>query len=162
MRKNLKLGLLVAFLLAVVSLPAAAAPSATRSGDSKVEVIRLTSITVQEADLDLGEPGESLGDQFVFTDDLFRGGEKVGILGVVCTGVRSEPDSSSIQCVGTAELPKGQITVQGLITFSEATEGEPFEIAITGGTGKYRTAHGVVTIREVSETEEILTFRIIR
>jgi hypothetical protein len=161
MRKNLKLGLLVAFLLAVVSLPAAAAPSATRSGDSKVEVIRLISMTVEEVNLDLGEAGDSLGDQFVFTDDLFRGGEKVGILGVVCTAVRAEADAFSIQCVGTAELPKGQITVHGLITFSEATEGEPFEIAITGGTGKYRTAHGVVTVTE-GETEDQLKFLIIR
>ena len=161
MRKNLRLGLLVAFLLAVVSLPAAAAPSDTRSGDKKVEVIRLTSITVEEVDLDLGEPGDSLGDQFVFTDDLFRGGEKVGILGVVCSAVRITADAFSIQCVGTAELPKGQITVQGLITFSEATEGQPFELAITGGTGRYRTAHGVVTVEE-GETEDRLTFQIIR
>jgi hypothetical protein len=34
-----------------------------------------------------------------------------------------------------AELPKGQITIQGLVTLPEATEGEPVRVAITGGTG---------------------------
>jgi hypothetical protein len=161
MRKNLKLGMLVAFLLAVVSLPAAAAPSDTRSGDKKVEVIRLTSITVEDVDLDLGEPGDSLGDQNIHTGDLFRGGEKVGILGVVCTTVRADADAFSFLCVGSAELPKGQITIQGLITFTETAE-EPFEIAVTGGTGKYRTAHGVLSIRQIGLPEEHLTFKIIR
>ena len=165
MRRRFPLGVLVILVLAVVSLPAASASSsqARSSGDEDdVQVIRLTSVTVDEADVDVGEPGDSLGDYFVFTDDLFRDGEKVGILGVVCTAVRSEPEAFAIHCVGTAQLPRGQITVQGLVTFSEATEGEPVRVAITGGTGRFRTAHGVLTIREVSETEDRLTFRVIR
>ena len=70
--------------------------------------------------------------------------------------------SFTFRCIATAELPRGQITTQALLTFSEETEGKPEEFAITGGTGRYRTAHGEVIVREVSETEDSLTFRIIR
>ena len=117
---------------------------------------------MQEAEIDLGEPGESLGDQFVTSSDLFRGDKKVGVDGVVCTLVRLEPMvSATAECVATAEFRKGQITVQGLLTFTEETEGEPFRLAITGGTGKYREAHGELKVVEVSETESRLTFKII-
>ena len=81
---------------------------------------------------------------------------------MVCTTVRAEADAFSFLCVGSAELPKGQITIQGLITFTKETAEEPFEIAVTGGTGKYRTAHGVLSIRQIGLPEEHLTFKIIR
>jgi hypothetical protein len=166
MRSKFRLGALVALLLAVPITVASASSSSGGSGDRgkrSVEIIRVTEMTVQEAGIDLGEPGDSLGDQFVFSGDLLRNGEKVGIDGVVCTIVRLEPMvSATSQCVATAELPKGQITAQGLLTFSEEAEGEPFRLAITGGTGKYRTAHGEVIVKDVSETESRLTFVIIR
>ena len=166
MRNRFRVSAVVALLLALPITVASASSSGGDSGDRgkrSVEVIRVTEVVVQEAGIDLGEPGDSLGDQFVFSGDLFRGGEKVGIDGVVCTIVRLVPMvSATAQCVATAELPKGQITVQGLATFSEETEGEPFRLAITGGTGKYRTAHGEVIVQDVSETESRLTFKIIR
>jgi hypothetical protein len=56
--------------------------------DDRFTVVRVTAVTVQEAGLDLGDTGDSLGDEFVFSDDLFSGGRKVGIDGVVCTLVR--------------------------------------------------------------------------
>ena len=116
----------------------------------------------KEVEIDLGEPGGSLGDQFVNSGDLFRAGEKVGIDGVVCTLVRLEPMvSATSQCVATAELPKGQITVQGLLTFTEETEGEPSFLAITGGTGTYREAQGEPKVDQISETEAQLTFKIV-
>jgi hypothetical protein len=80
MPKKLRLGGFAALLLALLRLPAAAAPSAARSSDDgDVDVIRVTEITVQDNSLDLGESGDSVGDEFIFSGDLFRGGEKVGI-----------------------------------------------------------------------------------
>jgi hypothetical protein len=161
--RKLRLGGVAALLLAVVSLPAAAAaPSAVQSSDNgDVEVIRVTAVDVQDTFLDLGEPGESLGDESVFSQDLFRQGEKVGTAGVVCTLVRLEPMvSATAQCVATAELPRGQITLQGLLTFTDGPS--TFRIAITGGTGRYRTTHGVAIVEEATETEDRITFRVIR
>jgi hypothetical protein len=164
MRTKLGIGLLILLALAILALPAASAPSpaGSRDDDDEVEVIRVLATIVQEADLDLGEEGESVGDQFVFSEDLSRHGERVGISGATCTLVRLEPVSATVQCLATAELAKGQITAQGLVTFSEETEGEPFRLAITGGTERYKEAHGQVTVVEVSETEARLTFHIIR
>ncbi len=163
MRRKLPLGVLVILVLAVASLPASASSSQAGSSagdEKKVEVIRLTAVTIQETELDLGEPGESLGDQLIFTEDLFRDGKKVGIDGGVATVVRFEPNVSlTLQFVATVELPKGEITVQGLHTFTE--EDEPQKFAITGGTGRYKTAHGVLTVVQ-TETGARLTFRVIR
>ena len=76
--------------------------------------------------------------------------------------MREDPGVSfTLQCVVTAELPKGQIAAQGLVTFLAATE-EPSTVAITGGTGRYRTAHGELTLREITDTVDSLRFRIIR
>ena len=165
MRRRFSLGVLVILVLAVVSLPAASASSSqagsAAGGENDVEVIRVTSMTVQDESLDFGEQGDSLGDQFIFSDDLFRQGEKVGIAGGVATLVRLEPRvSATLQFVATAELPRGQITVQGLATFTDGPS--TFRLAITGGTGRYRTAHGVLIVEEISETEDRLTFRVIR
>jgi hypothetical protein len=162
MRRRLPFGVLAIVVLAVVSLPAAASPSASRSSDDNgVEVIRVTEKTVQDATLDLGEPGDSLGDQFIFGNDLFRHGKKVGTDGGIGTIVRLEPmASATLQFVATAQLPKGQITVQGLVTFTDGPS--TFKLAITGGTGRYSTAHGVLIVDQTSDTKALLTFRVIR
>ena len=165
MRRRFSLGVLAILALAVVSLPAASAsssPAASSAGEGKkVEVIRVTEVIVQDAFLDLGEEEDSLGDYFVFSGDLFRKGEKVGSDGGTGTIVRLEPMvSATLQFVATAELPRGQITVQGLVTFTDGPS--TFRLAITGGTGRYRTAHGVLIVEQISETESRLTFRVIR
>jgi hypothetical protein len=151
--------LFVVFVLALVlggiSLVSTAAGGGGRH-DPKTLVIDLTTRTAQEADLDLGATGPSIGDRFVFSDDVFRGGQKVGITGGECTAVRSnpnpvpsgqEPTSVTVNCVATIQLPEGQVALQGLVTFSEAA-GPSFTIAVTGGTGAYRTAHGQATVTE--------------
>jgi hypothetical protein len=55
-----------------------------------------------------------LGDQFIFRNDLSRAGKKVGIDGGVCTLVGLEPMvSATLQCVATAELPRGRSRCKG-------------------------------------------------
>jgi hypothetical protein len=154
--------LVVAAVLGAVSLASAgdAAPRAAQQ-----EIIDLTSTTVQSADLDLGTPGFGVGDRFTFADDLMRDGAAYGSLGGECLFVRIEPDplppdtepeSVTANCVVSAQLPDGQITVQGLVTFT----GEPFTLAVTGGTGPYREAAGEVQVTEVSETESLIQLRL--
>jgi hypothetical protein len=58
--------------------------------------------------------------------------------------------------VATLRLRGGQITLQGLITFNN----DPFTVAITGGTGRYRGASGEMRVRSVSDTKEIYTVRL--
>jgi type II secretory pathway pseudopilin PulG len=161
--RKLSLAAVIALVLAVasVTLASASASSDTQTSDTKsTQVIHLVARTVQDANLDLGEPGDSLGDQFIFSDDLFRGGRKVGHDGGVCTLVRLVPRvSATLQCVITLSLPTGQITIQGLPTFADGPGS--FLFAITGGTGAYKTAHGQVKVVEVSDVEARLTLFLI-
>jgi hypothetical protein len=126
--------------------------------DDNGDVIRLTSRTVSDGDIDLGETGPSTGDRFFFAEDLFRGGEKVGDSGGECVIVRVEGETGTGNCVATLRLPGGQITLQALITFAEGNP--PFTVAVTGGTGRYRDADGEATIETVSETEDRFTIRL--
>lgn len=75
----------------------------------------------------------------------------------------SKDFASTFHCNGINSLPGGQITAAGLVSYGSTEEfrAEPYFFAITGGTGKYRTAHGEIKIQERSPTEAELTFRII-
>jgi len=116
-------------------------------------VIRVLSTNTEESFLDLGDSGTSLGDEFVFTSHLTRHGASVGHTGVVCTVTSAAREET--QCVGTAWFDKaGQITIQGLL----AGEPEVFSFAITGGTGAFEGADGTLVVKELSDTEELLTF----
>jgi hypothetical protein len=162
--------LALALTVGVVSLVPTAA-GAKRHG-KKVQILNLTTRTAQEAELDLGATGPSVGDRFVFSDNVFRGNQQIGILGGECIFVRLEPNpvpqgqeptSAVVNCVVSVQLPKGQLTVQGLVTFSEQS-GDRFTLAITGGTRAYRTAHGQATITtsEDENAPEGLRLKIIR
>lgn len=171
MRKKLKLGVVVGLLLAVASVAVAAASSSSSNGqsgsddDGRTTVLHLVGREVASTFLDLGDPDFNQGDQFVFTNDLFRSGTKIGEDGGWCVVTRlTAAGAATFKCVGSNDLPGGQITVQGLVTYDpgEEIKEEPYFFAITGGTGRYKTAHGQVKIEEVSGEELRLTFRIIR
>jgi hypothetical protein len=58
-------------------------------------------------------------------------------------------------------LSDGQITVQGVFTLSSSGPGD-ITLAITGGTGRYRTAQGFVHAVNASATDTQLTVHLIR
>ena len=120
-------------------------------GDRKVRVV---STITEEAFVDVGEHDFSLGDMFVFTSKLTKHGKKVGHAGVVCTTTSVVREES--QCLGTARLRRGQITIQGLL----AGERDVFKFAITGGTGAYEGAEGTLVVEVISDTKDILTFHL--
>lgn len=162
----MRLKLSIVAILVVVLAAGGGALASTNGTSAKAanQTFTLFATTVQSADIDLGEPGFSLGDQFVFADDLAEaeGGPTIGTDGGVCTVVRIDEHSGAVtvQCVVTGELHGGQITVQGLVTFAEDAPGT-FVLAVTGGTGAYKNVRGQVTVEEISETEAILTFELI-
>jgi hypothetical protein len=160
MSRKLHLGAAVALPFAAAGVLAASAASS--SDESPGQIIDVVAKQAQEDTfLDLGETGFSAGDQIVFTNDLFEGGMKVGEDGGTCTVVRMAAEGAfTVHCAGTNSLPGGQIAVQGLITVSPDTEGQPFHLSITGGTGRYRRARGQVVGVDASETEMRLRFEL--
>lgn len=124
--------------------------SANASDDD--DVIRLLSKTVVDEYMDLGATGESVGDQLVFSDDLYMDGDLVGTLDGTCTFTRVVVNvSAMVNCTVTLTLPDGQITLQGAIRFEETTD--RFTVAITGGTGDYNEAQGEVKVRFINDTD---------
>jgi hypothetical protein len=146
--------LLAVAALAVGSVgPATGQGGADRHGDGS-QTVQVLSTNTEEAFVDVGKTDFSLGDSFVFTSKLTKHGHKVGHTGVVCTITSTAREES--QCVGTASLRRGQITIQGLL----AGEPEVFDFPITGGTGAYEGAEGTLVVREISDTKELLTFHL--
>jgi hypothetical protein len=93
---------------------------------------------------DLGEVGPSAADVIVFHDTLFQNGREVGHEVGSCVLV--EPSGLS-NCSAV-------VTLDGRGTISFAFENAPppeKTLAITGGSGKYRTAHGDGSFRESGE-----------
>jgi hypothetical protein len=167
MRMKSAVALVAALALAVGVVTLASADTNGSSDDNGGKVFKIFEHEDQTDSVDVGAPGPSLGDQFVFSSTLLRreGGARIGTDGGVCTFVRFEQNSStaSAHCVATLSLEGGQITLQGLATFSlTATTNPPFDVAITGGTGAYAGAGGYVHIEEISESDSILTIHLQR
>jgi hypothetical protein len=165
MRVKLAVAAICAVGLAVGGVTLASAHPTGSSDDHGTQVFTVFTVTVQSESLDLGPQGFSLGDQVVFADDVYdhKGGTKIGTDGVVCTVVRvtdAATGSGTAQCVATAQLADGQITVQGFNSFTGDELPAPFQLAITGGTGAYANARGQVTVEELSETEANITLEL--
>jgi hypothetical protein len=147
-------------VVAVLALASGAAGPAVGSGDAgdsaRHRTISVISINTEEAFVDVGKKDFSLGDAFVFHSKLVRHGHRVGHTGVVCTITSAAHEES--QCVGTARFRGGQITIQGLL----AGEPETFVFPVTGGSGAFEGAQGVLQVRELSGTRERLTFHLSR
>jgi len=153
-----RLGILGA-VIAVVALvvgavsPALGSPShgsasASSGHAGKQQTIRVLAVFTEfDANIDLGAPGLSLGDEVVFSGNLLRHGEQVGRVGVVCTFVSTaNADRVEAQCPTTSILPGGQITTQGTIVNRSLN----FTLPITGGSGQFQGAGGQVVSRDVS------------
>jgi hypothetical protein len=125
------------------------------------ERLRLVAVISQEDFIDLGDPGTSLGDQLVFSETLRKDGRDVGMSGGVCSITHAVPpyDVVTLQCLVTLSLGRGQITLQGLIEVQSEDDFGPFELAITGGTGKFRGAGGEATFQQVTETKGVYKLR---
>ena len=144
-----------------MTLASASSPKPKESAADDVQVIRLTTVPIQQSSLDLGEEGFSQGDQEVFTDDVFRNGKKVGRSTGFAQITYVAGNTFSAQLVATVTLPLGSITAQGAFTEDTTVGPKPFLVAITGGTGAYRTAHGQAGI-EISKTGANVTLHLIR
>lgn len=145
-----------AFLALTVSgtAPAAAAaraadPVVGAAGKPREIVLHATSRIVQATYQ--GPAGFAQGATLVFSEDLSQGNNRIGRNGGICTVTAARPDGTGdAQCAITSFLSGGDIAFQGRFPVLASGEGAAqrpvlagdFEIAVTGGTGAYRTARG--------------------
>jgi hypothetical protein len=150
--------------IAFLTLPAVAlalAGTAVASPDRHAAGFQLKGKVLAVAQVDAGEPGQTLGDQQVITMDVFSGAKRVGESHVTCTVIRLDATTHAFtaQCQNVTSLPGGVIVSEGLVT-SAQEETSPFVQAVTGGTGVYRRAHGELTVDEAGPQPATLTFDI--
>ena len=125
----------VAGVLAV--LVGAGSLAAAAGGTREDTTFRLTAVRTSTIPVDVGQPGTSGGDEFIYGWRLAnaRNTATVGDANDVCTVLSST--GVAMHCVSTITLRAGTIELAGDVT-SRAT----FTVAITGGTGAYDEARG--------------------
>lgn len=148
------------------SAPAPApVPSAAGKGDAShapavkgSRTIRVQANLQVGEEVDLGPQGRSVGDQFVFSGTLHArpGGRPVGRVGGFCV-VNDLPRNAG-ECSLTAVLDGAQLAVQG--EQAGIPVPSPVTNAITGGTGRFREAHGQMRLRVLTPSTWNLTFHV--
>ncbi|MGW2748992.1 allene oxide cyclase barrel-like domain-containing protein [Streptomyces sp. NPDC001450] len=154
-------GLAAALCCAPLASAAAPATGSQPTGNNE-QVIHLTAVVTQVTSLDFPPPGPSQGDELIVAGNVLQNGTKVGTYDETCTTTRTgTDDSSTVQCVTTLTLPQGKITVQGVFAITNTGPGD-ITLAITGGTGVYRTAQGYVQAVNTSSTETQIALHLSR
>lgn len=98
------------------------------------------------------EPG--IGDVLAFTQRLTHGGHTVGRVSNTAIGV--DAVRHLFQASGTMVLPHGRVEFAGLVP-----QTSHFVLAVTGGTGRYRSARGTLVFDNVGG-RQVLTLKVQR
>ncbi len=130
------LAIAAAMGLLVIAAAAGTVPAGAGGGPTVISVVERA--TTDEL-VDLGAPGDSNGDLLTFANRLYdeTNTEKVGRDQGSC--IRVDAARGFWQCSWTAWLGGGSVTVEG--AFYDTKESS---LAITGGTGSFRNATGVM------------------
>jgi len=99
----------------------------------------------------------ALGDELVFHDQLFAKGEQVGDDVGSCVIASITSQELAANCSLVIRLPDGNLTGQFIAIAGPA----PREIAVTGGTGRYRSAGGEGTLVEFGNGKGRMTLQVL-
>ena len=97
---------------------------------------------------------------------LRRGGAPGGRLNDQCTNNFSQaPSHPTALCSFAFTVSgKGEITADGSVVFAPAPEGfrpVPFDLPVTGGTGRYQNARGQIHVRFLGVADARFSFHLI-
>ena len=128
--------------------------SGNPSNAQRVQTVRLVGIDASDYQVDNPPTGESGGDTYGGSSNLYEHGKLVGHEVLACT----ETSVRGTQCGDTFILKNGRIDTVGAFAFTRA----PQVLSVAGGSGAYRDVRGTATIAKTSEKRGIVTFRLIR
>lgn len=126
--------------LAAAALTAALASACPIGAASADETLTLVERAASDTVTDLGAKGDSAGDILTFANEIYDkdNASKVGSDNGWCARTVV---GKAWECIWTATLAEGQITVEG--PFYDTADSE---LAITGGTGEYAEASGSLAL----------------
>jgi hypothetical protein len=145
---------IVAGTVSAAAASPAAGPSAAKSTTLVFDVVFSPTEFVQANNVRNPESPFALGDELVFHDQLFSGGQHAGDEAGSCVIVDVSP--SLANCTEGIRLQHGTITAQ-FLNAPPPTK----QIAVTGGTGTYRNAGGDGTLVEFGNGEGSLTLHVL-
>ncbi|MFF4920502.1 hypothetical protein ACFY4B_07970 [Kitasatospora sp. NPDC001261] len=140
-----------ALATAAIGFAAVGTADADSLRKGRVEVLELKVQNDQYEVLDLGAAGPSLGDMDVYSGATVQGGHSVGRGGGSCQVVQLHGGEVTKQCLITMEVEGGSLTMQSLWTKGSSA---PLDMAVTGGTGAYAGAHGIVRFWDIGTPDE--------
>jgi allene oxide cyclase len=136
------ISLVALLLVAAMFIVNNSRPSAQASARNHVDIhVVEHAITDTVGDADNGKASpDALGNVLAFHNPVYdvHGRKRVGVDNGQCTRTIADPKNGVWECFWTVILAGGQITVEG--PFDD--NGTDTILAITGGTGAYRAAHG--------------------
>lgn len=142
----------------VVAVTAMADPGNKRGHGWGVKTITVIEHATTDETTDTGAEGDSAGDVLTFANEEFDETDTrvVGTNQGYCIRVVV---GESYECNWTNFLPGGQITVEGPFYDADSSE-----LAITGGTGRYRKARGSMELSAYGDdgTKFEFVFHVIR
>jgi hypothetical protein len=133
---------------AVIVAAALLAPLGAQARAQGTVVIKVTSVAVgAPLFTDRAPKGASKGDMIVYKDDLLNAvaqfGKKQGVKVGTDSGTMTFTSKTSARFDGRAVLPGGTLTLRGPVI---SIAGGGITIPVTGGTGKYKGAVGIVRV----------------
>jgi hypothetical protein len=147
----------VAGAVAVSAASQAAGPAAARSKTLVFGVVFSPHAFVAANNVRDPHSPFSLGDELVSHDQLFSHGQHVGDDAFSCVIVSAPPAATLANCTGVFRVPGGTIAFQ-----TTAIPGpKPKDLALTGGTGIYRSIGGDGTLVEFGNGKGKLTLHVL-
>ena len=137
-------------LLSALTATAAGLVFGASPGSAGDQARVISLLSVQQGgnliDVDRSGGGPTLGDQFIFTDGLYRwNGNKRGKRVGTTHGIATIGSPTKAFFTGTISLPGGLIQGAGYFSFTAHVE----TIIVLGGTGRYNNAGGEITITKL-------------
>jgi hypothetical protein len=147
----------LALTLATVVVALVIGGAGSSSGGPPPRDLVTVDTTVKDLDIDVDNSNDlTIGDQFIDVDILKNaaGTRTIGRIDAIYTFTDVSEESPTVHVEATATLPGGTVELAGLFVLGPLTG----RIAITGGTGAYRSARGELRTSVINDTDVRVVF----
>ena len=146
-------GLLAAFLLGATAVSLGGGLRARLIAPERISVIEHA---ISDTVIDIGGAGDTSGDLLTFANPVFDAANTTQVGRDQGDCIRIDPATGKWECRWITWIGGGAITVEG--PFYDTRDST---LAVTGGTGRFANARGVMHLHALSATEFKFTYELI-